>query len=80
MITIVLFFRFGIINVVRALRPIKKGEEFTASYGYKFEHGPLWYQQQFLEYFKTNPNFNSLVISEGKSYEEMLEIFENSKY
>ncbi len=49
------FFRFGPIIGLKSLRPIKKGEELFAHYGY--QEGPSWYQKlrvEFLEQQKLN--------------------------
>jgi hypothetical protein len=46
----ILYFRFGPIIGLMSLRPIKKGEELFANYGYT--EGPSWYQEVRKEFEK----------------------------
>ena len=50
--------RFGVINAVKTMKPIKKDEEYFASYGYPLASGPKWYRELYIEKFSNSTNSN----------------------
>ena len=67
------------INAIKTRWDISKGEEFTLSYGYKFDEAPPWYKDQFLEFMTKHPHQIGKIelISGGRSKEELLTAYEN---
>ena len=56
----IVFFRFGLIRGVKAIRAHKKDEEFLVSYGYSlktFNH-PKWYRDLYIQQVKETPNWS----------------------
>ena len=47
----ILNLRFGVINAVKTMKPIKKDEEYFASYGYPLASGPKWYRELYVNKF-----------------------------
>ena len=47
--------RFGLINAIKTSYPIKKDEEFFASYGYQLTRSPKWYRDLYRQFAKANP-------------------------
>ena len=47
--------RFGLVNALMTIFPIKKDEEFFASYGYQFTSSPKWYRDLYRQFPKANP-------------------------
>ena len=66
--------RFGVINALKTSMPVSKSEEFTLSYGYTFDEGPLWYKDLFLEFMSKYPQHTRTIehISEGRSKKELV--------
>ena len=48
--------RFGLINAIKTIYPIKKDEEFFASYGYSMTKSPKWYRDLYRQFAKANPD------------------------
>ena len=48
--------RFGLINAIKTIGPIKKDEEFFASYGYSMTKSPKWYRDLYRQFAKANPD------------------------
>jgi hypothetical protein len=57
---------------------IFKEEEFTLSYGYRFDESPPWYKEQFLEFMTKYPNKIEIIefVSGGRSKEELLTAYQ----
>ena len=49
-------FRFGITLAAYTKVPIKKNQEFFASYGHNMVTGPKWYRQLYKQFSKENPS------------------------
>ena len=54
--------RFGLLQLMETVRPVKKGEEIFSNYGYRTDFlrepmkGKEWYYDQWQEYKKAYPN------------------------
>jgi len=48
--------RFGLINAIKTIYPIKKDEELFASYGYSMTKSPKWYRDLYRQFAKANPD------------------------
>ena len=48
-------FRFGLVNAIKTRVPIKKGEEFFASYGYQIVNSPKWYRDLYRQFEGAKP-------------------------
>ena len=46
------------INAVKTVKPIMKGEEYFASYGYSLATGPKWYRELYIKSFSNSTNAN----------------------
>ena len=66
--------RFGVINAVKTMKPIKKDEEYFASYGYPLASGPKWYRELYINKFlnATSDNTDEAIKSIASS-EDLLQ-------
>jgi hypothetical protein len=61
-----------------AIKPVAKGEEFFASYGYGFDIAPPWYKDLFLQFMDQHPEEAGIIhkISGGRTKAQLLEAYE----
>jgi len=60
--------RFGLINAIKTRVPIKKGEEFFASYGYAMTSSPKWYR----DLYRQSPQAKPEIIQQIDEFESRL--------
>ena len=66
--------RFGVINAVKTMKPIKKDEEYFASYGYPLASGPKWYRELYINKFLNATSDNTdEAIKSIESSEDLLQ-------
>ena len=66
--------RFGVINAVKTMKPIKKDEEYFASYGYPLASGPKWYRELYINKFLNTTSDNTdEAIKSIESSEDLLQ-------
>ena len=66
--------RFGVINAVKTMKPIKKDEEYFASYGYPLANGPKWYRELYVnKFFNSTSDNTDEAIKSIESSEDLLQ-------
>ena len=62
------------INAVKTMKPIKKDEEYFASYGYPLANGPKWYRELYVnKFFNSTSDNTDEAIKSIESSEDLLQ-------